>query len=513
MKSIQADYIRGAPELAEFYAGSPRELFDKKPTAGPLYPGLCEALRAYGASIGTTALPPDGDVSAIVTGQQPVLFTGPLYTVYKAATAIRIAERLEQQRGAPCVPVFWLASDDHDFAEARTTHMLTKQHEPLALTYVLKTNADGFPMHRVPLEPSLHTLIDTMADAATGSEYRDEVRAFLHASLDAAVSFSDWSARLLARLFQGTPLLIFTTELPVMRAASAPIIEREIADPLWSSTRVNEAAARLIALGYEAQLVKGQGDCGFFLEVEGKRCKVVYEQGAFVLPSLGWRYSADELLNTLAAEPERFSPNAALRSVVQQRLFPVHAYVGGPGEIAYWGQFKPLFDNVSAPMPVVYPRAQVRLSSTKLNKLLTRCGLNADDFSAPLEQIEEKALATAAAGPALEALARCRAEIAQSVGILEQTLSTVKAPPLAVGDRVFGELDKARRTLERADSAKVETVRQNVMRLANTFAPWRKPQERVYTVFSFLFEHGWDLVPRIIREIDIDSFTTGEIEL
>jgi len=298
-----------------------------------------------------------------------------------------------------------------------------------------------------------------------------------------------------------------------MRAASAPVIEREISDPLWSSARVNEAGARLNALGYETQLVKGQGDCGFFLEVEGKRCKVVYDQGAFALPALGWRYSAGEMQSRLTTEPERFSPNAALRAVVQQRLFPVAAYVGGPGEIAYWGQFKPLFDDIGASMPIAYPRAQVRLTTSKLNKLLARWALTPDDFAAPIEQIEEKAIATAAAGPALGALERCRSEMEKSISALERTLSSVKAPPLSLGERVFAELDKARRALERADSARVETIRQNVARLANTFAPSRKPQERVYTVFSFLFEHGWDLVPRIIREIDIDSFTTTEIEL
>ncbi|HRI88174.1 MAG TPA: bacillithiol biosynthesis cysteine-adding enzyme BshC [Candidatus Hydrogenedentes bacterium] len=513
MKSIYSAYVEDAQDLAPFYSGSPRSLLSSVPAVGPLYPGLAESLTVYQGALGGSARAPVGDVSVIVTGQQPALFTGPLYTIYKAATAIRLAARLSKASGTPCVPVFWLASDDHDFEEARTAYALTKQHAPMAFTYSPERDVTSRAMYRVPVESSLHAMVDALAEAVPGSEFKDDVRAFLHSSLDEATSFSDWTARLLARLFRDTPLLFFTTELPVMRAASVDILAREIAEPLWSSTRVNESGARLQSLGYETQLAKGATDCGFFLDIEGKRCKVVYEQRDFVVPATGWRYTADELQHMLVAEPERFSPNAALRTVVQQRLFPAVAYVGGPGEVAYWGQFKALFDDLQMRMPVVYPRAQGRITTAKLNKLLHRCGVQVDELLAPIEQIEERALRNAAAGPGMDALANCRREIERCLAELERKLSDAKAPSLGVRERVITELDKAQRALERSDATRVETVKQNVARICNTFAPGRKPQERVYTVFSYLFEHGWGLVPRLTEAIDIESFATSEIEL
>ncbi|MCL4693839.1 MAG: bacillithiol biosynthesis BshC, partial [Candidatus Hydrogenedentes bacterium] len=206
MTEIATDYIQESEALLRFYAGRPGVLFEQPAARMAWDPTLVESLRAYQGDVGSNASF-QGDEPVVVTGQQPGLLTGPLYTIYKAVTTVKLAESLAENHGTRYVPVFWVGSEDHDFEEASITHVLSKLHEPVTLRYQPGADVAGLPIYRVPLEPSLKHLIDRAADAAAGSEHRDEVQAFLHESLDASSSLADWSVRILARLFRNTPLV------------------------------------------------------------------------------------------------------------------------------------------------------------------------------------------------------------------------------------------------------------------------------------------------------------------
>lgn len=516
MSDFAARYLAGDAALCEFFAHRP----DDWAAAAAALPAWNEEMRVglvrAQAELGLTREIPAGSL-AVVTGQQPGLLTGPLYTIYKAITAIQLAARASAALGRPVVPIFWVAADDHDFEEVRTAHVLTRDHADLALRYEPTADVAGRAMFRVPLEPSLHALIDQAADAAPGSEFAAEVRAFLHESLDASTSFSGWFARLLARLFRDTPLLIFTTELPEARRAAAPLFAHEIGHPLETTRRVNAAGVVLGALGCPPQVVKAADECAFFLEVDQRRRKVLHRDGLFHLPEEGLSLDGAALLDRLAAAPETFSANVALRPIVQQALFPTLAYIGGPGELAYWAQFKGVFEHHALPMPIVRARAQAVLKTIKLNKLITRFGFTPDDLSAPREALHERALAAAVKSPALDAFRREQPRAAEVLkALLSATASADKrAKPAA--DAAEAHLTQAIAHLERAllrmDKSQAETVQKQVDRLATALAPQRLPQERVYSIFSFLFEHGWDLVPRLSAALDAERPGLQEIEL
>lgn len=516
MSDFAARYLSGDAALRDFFAHGP----DDWPAAAAKLPAWNEALRAgllrAQAELGLTREIPAGSL-AIVTGQQPGLLTGPLYTVYKAITAIQLAERASAALGRPVVPIFWVAADDHDFEEVRTAHVLTQDHADLALRYEPTADVSGRAMFRVPLEPSLHALIDQAADAAPGSEFAAEIRAFLHESLDASTSFSGWFARLLARLFRDTPLLIFTTDLPEARRVAAPLFAHEIRHPLETTRRVNAAGSALSALGFPPQVVKAEDECAFFLEVDQHRRKVLRRDGLFHLPEEGLSLDAAALLDRLAAAPELFSANVALRPVVQQVLFPTLAYIGGPGELAYWAQFKGVFEHHGQPMPIVRARAQAVLTTIKLNKLLTRFGFTPAELTAPREALHERALAAAVKSPALDAFRREQPRAAEAVNALLHATAAADKRAKPAADAAEAHLSQAIAHLERAllrmDKAQTETVQKQVDRLATALAPQRLPQERVYSIFSFLFEHGWDLVPRLCAALDSERPGLQEIEL
>ena len=515
-RDVTADYVAGSAALRPFFARSLDSLW----TDG-VHPPAWDAefigeLRAYQAAHGCTAKF-RGDEAVVVTGQQPGIFTGPLYTVYKAITAIRIAALHEQRTSVPTVPVFWVGGEDHDFEEARTAHFLSRKHTVESVTYAPAADIDGLPMCRVPIEPSLHDAVDVMSSQSQGSEFAETTTTMLHETLDAADSLSDWVARLMARLFDGTPLIIFTPDLPAARRIGAEIIAKEIESPLETTRLVNAQGLELARLGYGTQVIKSENECSFFLEVERRRRKVLFERGAFSIPEEEQALSRDELLSILKSAPERFSPNVALRCVAQQRLFPTRAYVAGPGELAYWAQLKPVFEQHGAQMPVVYPRTRALLTTVKLNKLMTKLGLDLAALDGAEDEVVLAAQRVSSNNVALKLSRKSQTAVLNELQQLASGLKQHSSGAAAGVEAMHGELERGFARVEQAllrdDAEKDTATRQQVQRLCNSLTPMRKPQERVFTVFSFLFEHGPQLIQRLLAVLDVESFKLNEVEL
>ena len=519
MRGIADGYIAGDPALEPFFSAAPNSLFADAPPSTPWKPEIAAAPLLWRREEGRWRnVSPDPESTVIITGQQPGLLTGPLYTIYKAVTTIILARRLESIHGRPFLPVFWVAGDDHDFEETRRVTLLTQDHTPYTLEYQPESDVTGLPMRRVPVEACLHDLVDSAATHAAGGEPRERVRAELRDALNEAGSFSDWFANIMGRLFEGTPLCFFTPGHEADRKTAEPIIQADIESPGTINSLLTEASAELAGAGYAAPLEKRPEECNFFLELDEKRRKTVYENGAFALPEDGVRMSRQEMLERLASEPHRFTPNVVLRCVVQQALFPVAAYVAGPGEVAYWAQFKRVFEWLGQPMPVVYPRASAALGSTKVWRLLARYNMALDQLGDAKEALLDRALAHInRKAPLREAVSQHRARIREELTTLEASLRGEHPPAGDMADALLRSasryLDRIEGEVLRADKRQVDTVEEHIAKLQNCFQPWRRPQERVYTVFSFLFSHGFPLIQRLLAEMEIGSNQINEIEL
>ena len=519
MASLFGDYIAEETALTRCYAQPLSALGTSAPVARAWTPELVENLRKYQAHLG---LKPDfqGNEAVIVTGQQPGLFTGPLYTVYKAITAIQLAKTLQEKQGVPCVPLFWIASDDHDFEEVRTAHILSKTHTPLSLRYTPHMHIPDLPMYRMPLDAQLREYIDILSAQTPGSEYTPEVTTFLQETLENATSFSDWFGQIMAGLFEDTPLIFFSPHLDAARQAARPIFEREIRHPLVSTQLINEAGAHLAQLGYPVQLIKGEQECNFFIEFGGHRRKILFHDEEFHIPEEKLHCKPDELLALLESAPERFSANVALRCIVQQLLFPAAAYVAGPGELAYWAQLKSLFEFHQQPMPVVYPRAQAVITTPKLEELRDAFSFSWTALQQPYDAVLEAALKTCPPDSAQSIFEEEQDLLRKGTATLHQRLAALPHPaPVALdmAKSIETHLDRGLQRLEHrllyADETRRNTVAQRVTRLHNVFYPFQKPQERVYSALSFFFAQGPELIPRLTQQLDIHTFQQNEVLL
>src|SRR5579864_7159111 len=288
---------------------------------------LVAALRAQngpGPSLDLLAQP--GTV-AVVTGQQVGLFSGPAYTIYKALTAVRLARELTD-RGIPAVPVFWLATEDHDFAEVNHAWIFDAQHHPVKL----EINGGAGPNQPVGeirvSAPPMDVLRETLRDFPFGAEVADRVGlAYIQGR-----TLGEAFGALLRDLVGPYDILQIDPTAPAVRELAAPTIRAALAQAPELKRLVVERNHELIQHGYHAQVHVEDETSFFFLLENGRRIALRKHNGDYVTPN--GRYSPEEL----AERAIQISPNALLRPVVQDSILPTVAYIGGPAELAYLAQ-------------------------------------------------------------------------------------------------------------------------------------------------------------------------------
>ncbi len=523
MSKLFEDYITGKPEVRALFGRTPESLSAQPPSARAWDPALAGALRALQPKLGI-ARDFRGDEPVIITGQQPGLFLGPMYTLYKAVTAVALARRMRERHGVPCVPVFWVASEDHDFDEVRWFAYTTSDGQLIREFYTPRDaegraeDIAGLPLHKVPVTGDLFRFAEQFVARAAGSEQTAQVAALLRGTLKEAASVSNWFARVMAALFKDTDLIIFAPHMRTARVAAAPVLRREIESPLAVTALLGKSARHLESLGYAPPILKAANACNFFLMVDGRRRKVVFEKGRFMLPEEGGlSFAREEMLALLESAPERFSPNVALRTVVQQTLFPAAAYVAGPGEVAYWAQLKPVFDHHGITMPVVWPRSRAIMITPKERRRLGAAGLAVDDLLLPEEMLLYRTLDTAVPSPLSGAMERHRAavdaELTALVGELEKTDNPNAA---ALGEELRRQaargFERIGSNLRRGDTRRIEDTKKRLTLLRNRLAPFGKPQERVLSPFNYMMSQGLGFVDRLLKELDPEDWRVREIE-
>lgn len=442
---------------------------------------------------------------AVVTGQQAGLFLGPLYTFYKAAHAIALARRLSEEADRPVLPVFWVASEDHDLAEVASCvapgegtrshriEMPVPDERPVPVAY--RRLGDSISRACRELEQAMGT-----APAAA------EMARLVERHYRPEQSWPEAFAGMLREVFEGSALAIVDPRHPALLEAALPIHRRafERADGL--SQALLRRGRALADAGYGVPVHVRPGAPLPFVHpdgVEGERFRV----GARVEGvGAGWplvgteRVIADaELRGWLREEPGRFSSSALLRPVVQDLLLPNVAYVGGPGEIAYLAQTPPLYAAFERTMPLVVPRVRIRIVGARERRLCEQLSIAPEDAMLPrprlLERIGAASAATRSHGPAPEQLEeQLLAELRRGLGAFASTAEALDPGLAKAVARTLGSVtanvtklgDRYRRVLATRDDA----VASRVDRLRGSLAPDGGPQERVHGLPAYAARFG-----------------------
>lgn len=449
-----------------------------------------------------------GEGAFVTTGHQPVLLLGPLYVLYKALTAISLAARLEQTLGAPVVPLFWIASDDHDWDEVGSATILDRSDAPRTLALPVPDGGERRSVGSHILDGSGMDVLGTLPDIVPDSEFTDHYLESIRDAYTEGRSVSAAFARLLAGVLGDRGYAWIDSASPELRRAAAPFHDRLLSD--WDGVLEAEAAGALAlaAKGFEAPISRVEDALPLFFDEGGGRHRV--RRDATESPER-WR-------ERLEAAPEGFSPNVASRPALESWLFPVAATVLGPGEIAYWSQLGPLFGALEVPLPSVHPRAAWMLVEARTRRILDRTGLSPQDLAGGAEPVVERLTQEARPQAVQRALGRFREGAETGMAAIEEAVAE-DVPGLrgAAGKMRKGIFDAASelgRQVDRATRERLDVRLGQVRRAGTNLFPRRRPQERVLNPLSFLCRYGPALVERVARETDrqVASFLAGRAE-
>lgn len=520
----QEAYKAQNEEVAQFYAagcwdwrrawenrrGTPSKPFTKDDIKE--WQEWVESHRGDGTRLAELAKP---NTRVVVTGQQAGAGLGPLYSLYKALAAIHWAAKIEQETGEPCLPIFWIASDDHDLEEVASVSWLSRE----GTRETARIAADNAPLNESVFSTRLdqekvQDFLRRLEETTAPTEFRDDVLEAIRESMSGRADFESQFAHLLCHWLAPWGLIPMVPRLCSIRDRAAPLIAREIDEPGKSSEAVREVGNRIDAMGLHAPIHRTGKEVNFFLDEGSVRGKVVYTDGAFHVSDPETRaelavYTPQEMRSLLDAQPERFSPNAVLRPLVQDAALPVAAYIAGPTELVYHGQIGGLYEHFAVPRPAVLPRPNVVLLETKTEKALEKLGL--PEEVATIETESQFTARLMAANPANDKLRQLQSEIETLNSRVEALQATVEGFVKDTGVRKAAEKlrDATRDGAEKLEkrlgdyfaSLDDERVRARTKLLENLF-PGGIPQERsIGWIAPLLVQHGPEIMGKLYRNI------------
>lgn len=505
--------------------GSPAEPLDE----GALRE-LREAHARWGAdpaSMGAIELLGSPNARVVIAGQQPGLLAGPLYTIYKALAAIRLARDLAARHpGLKFVPVFWCASEDHDFNEVRRAYWPGAQGQ---LDEVLVDHPDWSPgkmMGRLSTAPLAEGLIARIAGSTHETEFRAGAIEKLSQVYGGASNWEDAFCELLLWLLKGMGLVVVSPLMGWVRRRGAAILEKELEEPGASSRAVIARGEELKAAGFKPQVFRRPDAVNFF-EVDGDgRRRALRAAGGKILSiepagdsaaeveaESSGAASSESLLESLRERvrlaPQDFSFNVVTRPLVQDFALPTVAQVVGPGEAAYFAQVEAVYERFGVFAPVRWPRPQATLIPNNVARALEKHGLKLE----------------AALGRGAEELARAALEggmedgpVGEARRMRERQLAELAAMKKSAGadPSVAGAFDKIMQAMSKGYDVIEERIlysrqrderhlHEAMSRVANTLTPGGQVQERALNpIVPFLVNHGPDWVARLAEKMDFD---------
>jgi bacillithiol biosynthesis cysteine-adding enzyme BshC len=497
-----ADVLYHPDRTAAFYRHPYRELSSFQDAAREIDLGddrraaLIAALREQNPESPSLAKLAQPGTVAVVTGQQVGLFSGPAYTMYKVLHAVKLAEWLSAN-GVPAVPVFWLATEDHDFAEVNHVFVFDAAHQPVKLE--MRRTASAQPVGDIALAaPPVREL----RRAFHGFPFGEEVAGIVEAAYRPGNTMGGAFSELLRRLLERYDVLQVDPIRPSFRRLAAPLLRSAVEAGPELNAAVLQRNRELLAAGYHAQVhVEDQTSLLFLLE-NGKRAALRRHGDEYVLN--GRRFTTREL----ADRAESLSPNAILRPVVQDSMLPTVAYIGGPAEVAYLAQSAAIYDRLLGRMPVAMPRAGFTVLDERTEKLMERYGIALRDLFHGAEPLRDRIAAQLVPTSVRGAAAQARETVESSLARLRSELTAFDPTLAGAADRslrkIRYQLDKIDRKTGREALRRDERAARDGASIYGLIYPERHLQERLYSFLPFLAKHGLGLTERIYEEIQLD---------
>ena len=440
----------------------------------------------------------------ITAGHQLNLFTGPLYFLYKIVSVINLSEQLNKKHSNHhFVPVYWMATEDHDFEEINYFNLYDKKvswnHESGGAVGALKT--DG-----------LEQLLATLKTKIGASENAKKLIDLFSEAYIKHNNLSDATRYLANQLFAEYGLVIVDGNHTELKKEFAPFAQKEFFDKK-SFSIINKTTEQLEAIGYNKQVQPRE--INLFYIVKGIRERIIEEEGSFKINNTDIFFNKKELLKELHEFPERFSPNALLRPLFQEVVLPNLCYVGGGGELAYWFQLKDYFKSVAVTFPILLLRNSVLLVPQKLANKLEKLNETIEALFLNTYELEKKhtlQLSTLKIdfSPQREHLKKQFEDLYE---LAKQTDVSFLGAVGAQEKKQLNGLDHLEKRLLKAEKRKLKDQIERLTAIQEQLFPRESLQERTVNFSEFYLEYGDDLIPQLKKQLDplCHEFTVLEL--
>jgi len=478
---------------------------------------VCQALeetnRLWGASAETLKnieLLRDDDCIAVVSGQQAGLFTGPLYTIYKALSAVKLAGCL-RQRNTKAVPVFWIAAEDHDFDEVAHAEFISRDCQLNQVEVSAALHREGQPVGQVVCDESITAVVDELFGSLPNSEFADDMKALVLKAWQPGRGFVDCFGTMMTSLLGSYGLVFLNPLHPQLKKLAAPLYSAAARNAAQIASAVELRSQELERDGYHAQVMATSNSFPLFLhdEAGGRHAVTRTENGKYRAKDLQGEYTADELAELASTNPDRFSPNVTLRAVVQDYLLPTIAYYGGAAEIAYFAQTAEVYRVLERPTTPILPRSSLTMIERHAGRVLERYGLSLEDFFEGIDQVIKRVVEEHLAAHTANRFARTEQNVNEELDRLRQELAGID-PTLATAldtgrKKINYQLEGLRTRFVRAQMTRDEAAHRQLQRVFDQLYPNKDLQERHIGITSLLARHGTYVIEWIYNAINLGS--------
>ena len=443
---------------------------------------------------------------AVVTGQQLGIYGGPLYTVLKTISVIHLARQLEEAYDRPVVPVFWLADEDHDYEEIRSLTVLNNETDEVERHNLPAKDDELSTVAEMPIPKQISELRKKLKGTLYDTDFTDELWDLLDNCFESGQSFRLSFGRFISKLFSKHGLVLAGSNHPNVKEHTAKLLQRSV-DHATEIRESLEDQTTALAEHYHQQVTLYDSNL-FYLDEDIGRTKISRN-------SNGWHAGAardwepGKLAEEITEQPEKFSPNVFMRPILQDLLLPTIGYVAGPGETAYFGQMKGMYDCFDLEMPIIFPRLSATIIEPAIDRIMNELPFEFHEFSQRIEDLEsnyvdrtEQRDLEALFSDWKEEIKELATSRKENISAIDSTLEGAVEKSTA---RYFGELDKLKGKVYRAVKKNDEIQLKRIARIKSNLFPQNGLQERVIAGIFFMNKYGIDIWDQLLESLADDE--------
>lgn len=444
------------------------------------------------------------DTYVVIGGQQAGLLTGPLYTIHKIISILQLAKEKEASLGVRVVPVFWIAGEDHDIDEINHVFVTKNGKVKKTIFHGRNLNKASASETEISIEDCQHWIEEIFKTYPETKHTKDLLR-LVEECLQQSRTYVDFFARFITKLFMHSGLILVDSHHPILRNIEVPFLKELLARYKNVQVALNDQQRILRDLDYKTIIETKPNVVHIFMEINGERLLLEEEEGRFICKEGMYSFSYEEIIKSMEDHPKRFSNNVVTRPLMQEYIFPTLAFIGGPGEIAYWSELQQVFHAVDFQMPPVVPRLTISYIERDIETDLQDLQIQESEvFSTGIPALREKWLSKQVEEPIDSHFMNASEQIGAIHTSLQQFVQKVSPGLRDFAKKnelkIMQQLELLERTIQSDLERKHEVQLNKFRRIECSLQPLGAPQERIWNICYYLNVYGLDFVERVMKQ-------------